>query len=126
MSNLAPREITIPGVELRPGGWRWQGELYSFGFSDWNSNFRTSRAQLSELFEPSIQATVDSIRINFIRRLAVNSVCAFRPSFEFLLIVLVQIVFLVGGFASSPWLSDQLERRLSDFGFKFCKPETHT
>jgi len=34
--------------------------------------------------------------------------------------------FLVGGFASSPWLTDQLNLRLSDLGLKFFKPHTNT
>ncbi|KAF9650931.1 hypothetical protein BDM02DRAFT_3163995 [Thelephora ganbajun] len=66
-------------------------------------------AQVSEFFEPSIQSTVDSIRDNFSQRLATNS-----------------YAFLVGGFATSPWLSEQLEGRLLDIGLKFCKPDTAT
>ena len=37
-----------------------------------------------------------------------------------------QLAFLVGGFATSPWLSKQLEKRLSGVGLKICKPDTYT
>ncbi|KAF9783747.1 hypothetical protein BJ322DRAFT_877041 [Thelephora terrestris] len=66
-------------------------------------------AQVSTFFEPSIQSTVDSIRANFTEILSMNS-----------------FAFLVGGFASSPWLSGQLNRRLSNLGLKFFKPDTNT
>jgi len=65
--------------------------------------------QVAGFFEPSVQATVDSIRDNFTEILAMDS-----------------YAFLVGGFASSPWLADQLNRRLSDLGLKFFKPDTNT
>jgi len=65
--------------------------------------------QVSGFFEPSIQSTVDAIRDNFRQYLPYNS-----------------FAFLVGGFATSPWLSEQLQRRLSDLGFQFCKPDMHT
>jgi len=65
--------------------------------------------QVSGFFEPSIQTTVDAIRENFTEILSMNS-----------------FAFLVGGFASSPWLSKQLDDRLSDLGLKFYKPDTQT
>lgn len=64
--------------------------------------------QVAEFFEPSIQLTVDSIRENFTGMLS-------RDLFS----------FLVGGFGSSPWLSSQLDQRLSDLGLKFFKPDTN-
>ncbi|KAF9783759.1 hypothetical protein BJ322DRAFT_1109608 [Thelephora terrestris] len=66
-------------------------------------------AQVAEFFEPSIQSTVDCIKDNFKHRLSVNS-----------------FAFLVGGFATSPWLSEQLQRQLLDIGFQFSKPEMDT
>jgi len=65
--------------------------------------------QVAEFFEPSIQTTVDSIRGNFKKALPANS-----------------FAFLVGGFASSRWLTDQLNQRLSNLGLKFFKPDTNT
>jgi len=67
-------------------------------------------AQVAGFFEPSVQSTADTIRDNFKQRLPANS-----------------IAFLVGGFATSPWLSEQLESRLLGLGFQFCKPsDMHT
>ena len=37
-----------------------------------------------------------------------------------------QFAFLVGGFATNQWLSEQLEKRLSDFNLNICKPDTQT
>lgn len=71
--------------------------------------FTLTGAQVSEFFEPSIQAVVSSINDKFSQRIATNS-----------------LVFLVGGFGTSPWLSQQLEKRLSGLGLRFCKPDTHT
>jgi len=65
--------------------------------------------QVSGFFEPSIRSTVNSIRENFTEILSINS-----------------FAFLVGGFASSPWLTNQLNRRLSDLGLTFFKPDTNT
>ncbi|KAF9783757.1 hypothetical protein BJ322DRAFT_877685 [Thelephora terrestris] len=65
--------------------------------------------QVAEFFEPSIQSAVDSIRDNFKYRLTTNS-----------------FAFLVGGFATSPWLSEQLQQRLLSIGFQFSKPEMDT
>jgi len=37
-----------------------------------------------------------------------------------------QVAFFVGGFATSPWLFEQLEKRLLGIGLKICKPDTAT
>jgi len=95
-----------------------QGSQYvKFGTprdNDLNYGIRAGRltlagTQVSGFFEPSIQSTVDSIRDNFKHRLTTNS-----------------FAFLVGGFATSPWLSEQLQRRLLDIGFQFSKPDMDT
>ncbi|KAF9782380.1 hypothetical protein BJ322DRAFT_1010304 [Thelephora terrestris] len=65
--------------------------------------------QVSGFFEPSIQSTVEFVKENFTGIFSVNL-----------------HAFLVGGFASSPWLTDQLNRRLSDLGLTFFKPDTNT
>jgi len=65
--------------------------------------------QVAEFFEPSVVSTVNAIRENFTEILTMNA-----------------FAFLVGGFASSPWLSGQLNRQLSDLGLKFFKPDTNT
>ena len=45
---------------------------------------------------------------------------------DMFLIIREQFAFLIGGFASSPWFSEQLEKRLLDIGFQFSKPEMDT
>ena len=78
------------------------------------------RGEVAKFFEPSIQSTVDSIRDNFKRRLPTDLIrLPLSTNYE-------QTVFLVGGFATSPWLSEQLQKRLSDLRFQFCKPDEHT
>jgi hypothetical protein len=41
-------------------------------------------------------------------------------------LIWTQTAFLVGGFATSPWLSEQLEKRLLNIRLKICKPDTQT
>ena len=82
---------------------------------------------MAGFFEPSIQFTVDFIRENFAGILSMNTVSSgsgllWRTRLK----VPVQFAFLVGGFASSPWMTDQLNRRLSDLGLAFFKPDTNT
>ena len=36
------------------------------------------------------------------------------------------MVFLVGGFAASPWLFGQLKERLEPLGFRISRPDNHT
>ncbi|KAF9650933.1 hypothetical protein BDM02DRAFT_3127282 [Thelephora ganbajun] len=56
-----------------------------------------------------VKCVVDCIRENFKEILSMNS-----------------FAFLISGFASSPWLTGQLNQRLSDLGLKFFKPDTNT
>jgi len=65
--------------------------------------------QVSAFFELSIQSTVDHIREDFTEMISTNL-----------------SAFLVGGFGSSPWLTAQLNQRLSDLGLQFFKPDTNT
>ena len=43
-----------------------------------------------------------------------------------LTLLVVQTVFLVGGFAASPWLYASLKRTLGDLGLNLCRPDSHT
>ncbi|KAI0656113.1 hypothetical protein C8Q70DRAFT_391425 [Cubamyces menziesii] len=38
----------------------------------------------------------------------------------------ISTVFLVGGFAASPWLYANLQRELETLGLSLCRPDTHT
>ncbi|KAF9783214.1 hypothetical protein BJ322DRAFT_1110093 [Thelephora terrestris] len=67
------------------------------------------RKAVSGFFEPSIQSTVDCIGENFTENLPMNS-----------------FAFLIGEFASSPWLAHELNRRLSNLGLKVIRPEFGT
>lgn len=81
---------------------------------------------MAGFFEPSIQSTVDSVRENFTEILSMNSVRELEIPWPARLKLRIQFAFLVGGFASSPWLSEQLGERLSDLGLRFFKPDTQT
>ena len=101
--------------------------LYSFyQQAAWYLNSHAYRAQVSECFEPSIQSIVVAIGDNFSEQLPIGSVRMLRTDQKLLLTVRKQFAFLVGSFATSPWLSKQLEKRLLDLGLKVCKPGTHT
>ncbi|KAH8118006.1 hypothetical protein DFH11DRAFT_871160 [Phellopilus nigrolimitatus] len=66
-------------------------------------------AEVAELFEPSIQAAVSSIR---------KQIETSRGA--------VKAVWLVGGFAASPWLFSQLQARLAPLGVTVNRPDTQT
>ena len=83
-------------------------------------------AEVSEFLEPSIQSTVDSISGDFCGFLPANSVCILLYPRTLLLTDREQIAFLVGGFATSPWLSEQLQSRLLGLGFQVRRPDEHT
>ena len=84
-------------------------------------------AEVAKFFEPSIQSTADSIRDDFKQLLPVNRAPLLRLPWTQPTASDEQVAaFLVGGFATSPWLSEQLQRQLSDLGFQFCKPDEHT
>ena len=65
--------------------------------------------EVAELFEPSIEAAVSSIR---------NQVTLSGG--------MVKSVWLVGGFASSPWLFSQLQERLTPDGIVVSRPDGQT
>ena len=69
---------------------------------------------------------MDFIRVNLSEHLATNSVRMDVSILTSFLMTWEQLVLLVGGFATSPWLSEQLEKRLSGLGLKICKPDTQT
>ncbi|KAL5504173.1 hypothetical protein ACEPAH_8246 [Sanghuangporus vaninii] len=65
--------------------------------------------EVADLFEPSIQAAVASIR----RQIELS-----RGA--------VKAVWLVGGFAASPWLFSQLQQRLLPLGVTVNRPDSQT
>ena len=69
---------------------------------------------------------MEFIKENFTEILSLNTVREFGIPESAYLKLHAQYAFLVGGFASSPWLSGQLNERLSDLGLRFFKPDTQT
>ncbi|EKM53451.1 uncharacterized protein PHACADRAFT_148058 [Phanerochaete carnosa HHB-10118-sp] len=65
--------------------------------------------ELAAFFAPSIARTIDAIHA---QRLASSKA--------------ISTVFLVGGFASSPWLYVSLQRALKDSSIAVCRPENHS
>ena len=85
-------------------------------------------ADVSEFFEPSVQSTADAIKENFSGFLPPNSVrilLTHTPS-NAPLIDHEQFAFLVGGFATNPWLFEELQTRLLKLGFQVRRPDEHT
>lgn len=68
-----------------------------------------SGSEVTSLFEPSAVAIIEAIQRQ--RRLS-------PPS--------LKTVFLVGGFAASPWLFTQLQQRLTTLGLQLARPDRHT
>jgi len=71
------------------------------------SRFRSD--EVADLFEPSIEAAVSSIR---------NQVTLSGG--------IVKSVWLIGGFASSPWFFSQLQERLAPDGIVVSRPDGQT
>ncbi|EJD06533.1 uncharacterized protein FOMMEDRAFT_76543 [Fomitiporia mediterranea MF3/22] len=74
-----------------------------------NGNLKLAGTEVAEQFEPSIQAAVDSIR----RQIELSR-------------GVVKAVWLVGGFAASPWLFTQLQQRLAPLGVTVNRPDSQT
>ncbi|KAI4525193.1 hypothetical protein EV122DRAFT_206731 [Schizophyllum commune] len=66
-------------------------------------------AEVADLFEPSVQAAVDAIK---------GQIEASQG--------MIKSVWLVGGFAASPWLFTQLLERLAPFKIVVSRPDTQT
>lgn len=64
---------------------------------------------MAALFDPSIQSAIDSIK---------SQIQASSGQ--------VKSVWLVGGFAASPWLFSQLQERLSAYGVTVSRPDSQT
>ena len=84
-------------------------------------------AEVAKFFEPSIQSTAESIRDDFKEPLPTNPATQLRLPWTKPPVNNEQATaFLVGGFATSPWVAEQLQKRISDLRFQFCKPNEHT
>ncbi|OSX61860.1 hypothetical protein POSPLADRAFT_1144067 [Postia placenta MAD-698-R-SB12] len=86
----------------------------SMGCNDVSAGIRRgqlvlSGSEVAYLFEPSAFAIVQAVQRQ--RQLS-------PPS--------LQTVFLVGGFAASPWLFYQLQERLKTLGLQLTRPDRHT
>ncbi|KJA20585.1 hypothetical protein HYPSUDRAFT_1091217 [Hypholoma sublateritium FD-334 SS-4] len=64
---------------------------------------------VANLFEPSVDAAVNCIK---------NQIDASRG--------MIRSVFLVGGYAASPWLFGQLQERLAPYNINVSRPDTQT
>ncbi|KAI0044928.1 hypothetical protein FA95DRAFT_1583585 [Auriscalpium vulgare] len=74
-----------------------------------SGQLKLTGAEVAALFEPSIEAAVASIRYQ------IESTGGF-----------VKSVWLVGGFAASPWLFSQLQERLGPLGVTVSRPDSQT
>ncbi|EIN09800.1 hypothetical protein PUNSTDRAFT_66300 [Punctularia strigosozonata HHB-11173 SS5] len=74
-----------------------------------SGQLKLSGPEVADLFEPSIEAAMTAIR---------TQVEASKGA--------VKSVWLVGGFAASPWLFSQLQERLAPMGIKVSRPDTQT
>ncbi|KAI0367126.1 hypothetical protein BV20DRAFT_1055106 [Pilatotrama ljubarskyi] len=68
-----------------------------------------SGPEMEAFYKPSLDAIVDAIQK--------QQQAASRP---------ISNIFLVGGFAASPWLYANLQQNLRTLGLTLCRPDTHT
>ncbi|KAI0708754.1 hypothetical protein C8T65DRAFT_740136 [Cerioporus squamosus] len=90
----------------------------SMGCNDPQAKIRRGQLQLSGIspqgeMAPFFQPALDSIVATVQRQRQTAS----HP---------IKTVFLVGGFAASPWLYHGLQKTLQDRGMTLCRPDTHT
>lgn len=80
---------------------------------------------LADFFEPSIQCIFDAVRDQ--RRAAAQEVSVSLKvvNSPLRLMIEIQTVFLVGGFAASDYLFMQLQERLREHGFSVHRPDAH-
>lgn len=82
--------------------------------------------EVAELFEPSIKATIDAVKAQIeeaphpinVRCLPLLQVCRSTH--------ISQAVYLVGGFAASPYLISTLKQRLASSGVTVSVPDAQT
>ncbi|KAJ2932470.1 hypothetical protein H1R20_g4610, partial [Candolleomyces eurysporus] len=74
-----------------------------------NGQLRLTGAEVANLFEPSIDAAFNAIKKQI-------EACS----------VGIKCVFLVGGYAASPWLFSQLQERLKAMNVVISRPDTQT
>jgi len=73
-----------------------------------SGQLKLTGAEVAPLFEPSILGIIDAIEQQ--RQVAHKEISS---------------IFLVGGFAASPWLFSQLQEHLQPRGVIFCRPDSH-
>ncbi|KAF9243386.1 hypothetical protein BU15DRAFT_86367 [Melanogaster broomeanus] len=74
-----------------------------------SGSLKLTGAEVAELFEPSIQAAVASIKAQVVASQG-----------------MIKSVWLVGGFAASPWLFSQLQERLASLKITISRPDNQT
>ena len=83
------------------------------------------RNEVADFFEPSIEAAVASIRAQIAASgglIKVDDITCSREAY----LTSGQSVWLVGGFAASPWLFSQLQERLAPLNVTINRPDTQT
>ena len=100
----------------------------SFSYSRFENHASHSgiRVEVAELFEPSIEAAVASIRAQIEASQGVVRVRSFSPVLAEMITDVYQSVWLVGGFAASPWLFSQLQERLAPLRVTVSRPDSQT
>ena len=91
---------------------------------------RCPRDEMVSFFRPSLDAIVKVVKLQCQRAsrpLLVRSSLTI-PLYGILIhhAIYYQTVFLVGGFAASPWLYSNLKRELGELGLTLYRPDSHT
>jgi hypothetical protein len=90
----------------------------------------STRSVVSQFFSPSISRIIAAIHRQQLACSKTISVSICCTSIITVILInflsVLQTVFLVGGYASSPWLYTQLQKALDPSGISVCRPDGHT
>lgn len=136
---LARRRIfdsdRCPATTLLSGygevNWFSQGQLdTSHVFSQADVSCVSCRSDVGSFFQPAIDAIVEAVQKQKESAPAESPLGVSRSIRCSVLTPQLkkhsQVVFLVGGFAASPWLFSQLQNALWDYGLSVSRPDRHT
>lgn len=81
---------------------------------------------METFYRPSLEAIVEAIQKQRQTATGPISVRVYTSYTHVAQLTIAQTIFLVGGFAASPWLYNNLQQVVKPLGLTVCRPDTHT
>ena len=122
-SNLDPLETMTTAIRFVSVNWSWWGQ--SFLFWTWLSSI-FFRNDVATFFQPSIICIVEAVleqMANAHKEISVSFACR-SVTLVFQILLWIQHVVLVGGFAANDWLFTEVHQVFAP-GLNVVRPENH-